>query len=427
MTPAIPSGPDPKQLRAVYTFGIFSMALIDVFVFLIPIYAGITLGMSDTEIGTLVGARSFFSLFLSIHSGVLMDRFGVRRVTLIFMGVVILCAPLFPLMTSFYGLLLLQMISGFAISIGWSGAQTLIARVAEGDAEYIGRFSSFARIGTTVAPVIAGSLFDFGGAWVAYGFGMLWAVFAFGALWLVPEPDIATAHGENSTGDAGSLAIQQEKVPFRLSDALPRLSDYTASFAMFAIPAIAFTAVAMLVRNSSYGIQTSVYVTYVQEIGFTATMIGLLFAAIEMAAGAGSWFSGRIMRRFEATRVLVLTTVVTIGLVCATPLLSSLTSAFWAIFAILVIAQMLRGATQGISQPILFAVQAKSVGRHQQGAVVGLRQTMNRLGGITIPPLIGFLSDTYGREQSFYVMGAILLAVCAGLALCARRVPRISG
>ncbi|MDA0653557.1 MAG: MFS transporter, partial [Proteobacteria bacterium] len=387
MTPTIPTGPDPKQLRAVYTFGIFSMALIDVFVFLIPIYAGITLGMSDTEIGTLVGARSFFSLFLSIHGGALMDRFGVRRVTLIFVGIVVVCAPLFPLMTSFYGLLILQMFSGFAISIGWSGAQTLIARVAEGDAEYIGRFSSFARIGTTIAPVIAGFLFDLGGAWLAYGFGALWAAFAFGSLWIAPEPDIATAHASIHPDERGA---KQEIEPFRLADALPRLSDYTASIAMFAIPAVAFTAVAMLVRNSSYGIQTSVYVTYVQEIGFTATMIGLLFAAIELTAGVGSWFSGRVMRRFEATRVHVLTTVVTICLVCATPLLGGLTSAFWAIFAILVIAQMLRGATQGISQPILFAVQAKSVGRHQQGAVVGLRQTMNRLGGITIPPLIGF-------------------------------------
>jgi fucose permease len=52
---------------------------------------------------------------------------------------------------------------------------------------------------------------------------------------------------------------------------------------------------------------------------------------------------------------------------------------------------------------------------------------MNRLGGITIPPLIGFLSDTYGREQSFYTMGAILLTVCFGLALYARRVPPIRG
>ena len=146
MSSPIQPGPDPTALRTAYTFGIFSMALIDVFVFLIPVYAGISLGMSDGQIGTLVGARSFISFFLSIHAGVLMDRFGVRRITLIFTGIVVVCAPLFPLMTTFQSLLLLQVISGFAISMAWSGGQTLIARIAEGDAEYIGRFSSFARM-----------------------------------------------------------------------------------------------------------------------------------------------------------------------------------------------------------------------------------------------------------------------------------------
>lgn len=408
MTSAAAARPDPAHLRAAYTFGVFGMALIDVFVFLIPVYAGITLGMEDSEIGMLVGARSVLSLFLAIHSGVLMDRFGVRRVTLIFIGIVVVCAPLFPLMTSFQGLLLLQIISGFAISMGWSGAQTLIARVAEGDAEYIGRFSSFARIGTTIAPVIAGFLFDLGGAWLAYGFAMLWAVCAFAALWLAPEPDV---------GRTGQ--------PFRIPDALPRLSDYAASIAMFAIPAIAFTGAAMLVRNSTYGIQTSVYVTYVKDIGFTATMIGTLFAAIEVAAGLGAWFSGRIMRRFDPCRVLVVTTVATVCLICATPLLSGISAIFWATFAILAVAQIARGVTQGVSQPILLAVQAKSVGRHRQGAVVGLRQTINRLGGLTVPPLIGFLSDSYGREIGFYSMGALLLTVCFGLALYARRVPPV--
>jgi MFS family permease len=412
--------PDPKNLRAVYAFGIFSMALIDVFVFLIPVYAGQSLGMSDGEIGTLVGARSIVSLFLSIHGGTLMDRFGVRRVTLFFIGVVMLCGPLFPLMTTFGALLVLQAISGFAISMGWSGAQTLIARISEGEAEYIGRFSSFARIGTTAAPVIAGLLFDFGGAVLAYGFGTFWAICAFAALWFSPEPKIESA--PDATPDTSD-----ETEKFRLLDIVPRLSDYTASFALMAIPAVAFTAIAMLIRNSSYGIQTSVYMTYAQGIGFTATKIGLLFAAIEISAGVGSWFSGRTMRRFDARHILIWSTMATVTLVCATPLFGSLSPSLWGIFIILIVAQMVRGMIQGISQPILFSVQAKSVGRHQQGSVVGLRQTMNRLGGVTIPPLIGLASDAYGREESFYIAGAALLTVCVLLGLYATRVPRIPG
>ncbi len=86
-------------------------------------------------------------------------------------------------------------------------------------------------------------------------------------------------------------------------DIMPKLSDYTATFALMAIPAVAFTAMLpCLIRNSTYGIQTTVYVTYAQDAGLTATKIGLLFAAIEMAGAIGSWYSGRIMRRFRSNQ-----------------------------------------------------------------------------------------------------------------------------
>src|SRR5277367_4542202 len=49
------------------------------------------------------------------------------------------------------------------------------------------------------------------------------------------------------------------------------------------------------------------------------------------------------------------------------------------IFALLFMAQALRGWLQGVVQPMMFSVQAKAVGPHRQGSVVGLRQTMNRL------------------------------------------------
>jgi MFS family permease len=207
---------------------------------------------------------------------------------------------------------------------------------------------------------------------------------------------------------------------------MPKLSDYTATFALMAIPAVAFTAMAMLVRNSTYGIQTTVYVTYAQDAGLTATKIGLLFAAIEMAGAIGSWYSGRIMRHFDPIRVLVVTTFITVSLVSATPLLGGLGSTTWGIFGFLLIGQLFRGMTQGVSQPILFSVQAISVTRDQQGTVVGLRQTMNRFGGIIIPPIIGFTSDFYGREESFYIVGGGLLVMLLALAIYARSVPRIA-
>ena len=58
-------------------------------------------------------------------------------------------APVFPLLPWFWPLLLLQIVNGGALQFAWSGSQTFIAQLSEGEAEYLGRFSFFARIGTT--------------------------------------------------------------------------------------------------------------------------------------------------------------------------------------------------------------------------------------------------------------------------------------
>src|SRR5436305_6250544 len=159
----------------LYVVGLFSMGYVDFYIFLIPLY-GLSLGMSASEIGLLVGGRSLLAVFLSIHVGVLMDRLGTRRVTLFFVWTGICLAPVFPLVPWFWPLLLLQIVNGGALSFAWSGSQTLITLLAEGDAGYIGRFSFFARIGTSVATIIVGATWDLSGAWPAYLIGAVWGV-----------------------------------------------------------------------------------------------------------------------------------------------------------------------------------------------------------------------------------------------------------
>src|ERR1700748_2045365 len=132
-------------LTSLYVAGPFSMGYVDFYTFLIPIYA-LSLGFDASEIGILVGARSIVAMFLSIHIGVLMDRFGTRKVTLFFVWASIVLAPLFPLVPWFWSLLALQLVNGAAVSFAWSGAQTLIAQLAIGEGVYHGRVTFFARL-----------------------------------------------------------------------------------------------------------------------------------------------------------------------------------------------------------------------------------------------------------------------------------------
>jgi MFS family permease len=366
----------PATLRkpaAVYATGLLGMGYSDLYIFLIPIY-GLSLGMSASEIGALAGGRHLLAVFLSIHVGVLMDRFGTRRVTLFFVWTAIVLAPVFPLVPWFWSLMLLQIVNGGALSFAWSGSQTLIAQLTDGDAEHIGRFNFFARIGTTIAPIIVGAVWDAGGAWPAYLIGVAWGMLLTLALLRAPE-----AEGAQGRGSRGA-------VRFRLRDTLPRLSDYIACLSLIAIPAVAMTMVIFFLRNATNGVQFSLYVVYLHGINLTGTTIGILFSAIEVTSALGSLLAGRAMRLGDPQRTMLSGTVLSILLVCATPFLGG-------IFALLLLAQIARGWLQGVVQPMMFSLQARAVGRYRQGAIVGLRQTMNRISSIVIPPVMGVIAD----------------------------------
>jgi MFS family permease len=391
---------------SLYIAGPFAQGYTEVYNFLIPLY-GLSLGMSASKIGMLVGARSLLAVFLSIHIGVLMDRLGTRRVTLFFVWTAMALAPVFPLLRSFWPLLLLQIVNGGALQFAWSGSQTLIAQLAEGEAEYLGRFSFFARFGTTAAPMIAGATWDFGGAWPSYALGFAWGVALTVALLRAPEAQVAAGQGRDP----------YRRVRFRFSDVLPRLPDYVRCFALMAIPAVATTMAIIFLRTATNGVQSSLYVVYMRGVGLTGTSIGILFAAVEITSGLGSLFAGRAMGLGDPQRTMLSGTVLSILLICVTPFTGG-------IFTLLFMAQALRGWLQGVVQPMMFSVQAKAVGPHRQGSVVGLRQTMNRLAAIVIPPTMGAIADHWGAGESFVILGTVLIVLCAPVTLITRRAAR---
>ena len=399
------TGPS-RPPTSIYIAGLFAMGYTEFYTFLIPLY-GLSLGMRAGEIGMLVGGRSLLAVFLSIHVGVLMDRFGTRRVALFFVWTAMVLAPLFPLLPWFWPLLMLQVVNGAALNFAWSGSQTLIAQLAEGEAEYIGRFSFFARLGTTLTPMISGVAWDWGGAWPAYMLGAAGGAVLTIALLRAPEAEIAGADGR----------APRRPTSFRARDVLPRLPDYVRCFALMAIPAVATTMAIIFLRTATNGVQSSLYVVYLKGVGLTGTSIGILFAAIEVMSGFGSLFAGRVSRLGDPQRTMLSGTVLSIVLICLTPFLGG-------IFLLLFLAQAARGWLQGVVQPMMFSVQAKAVGRYRQGSVVGLRQTMNRLAAIVIPPVMGMIANRWGAGESFVILGSLMLLLSIPVALITRRAAR---
>src|SRR6202162_5788583 len=222
---------------------------------------------------------------------------------------------------------------------------------------------------------------------------------------------------EINPGDRDGAAGGPPAVRFRLRDTVPRLSDYIACFSLMAIPAVAMTMAIFFLRNATNGVQFSLYVVSLEEIGLTGTTIGILFSAIEVTSALGSLFAGRAMRLGDPQRTMLSGTVLSILLICGTPFLGG-------IFVLLLLAQIARGWLQGVVQPMMFSVQAKAVGRYRQGAVVGLRQTMNRLAAILIPPVMGLIADWWGATLSFVVLGIFLVLLCLPIVWITRRAAR---
>jgi MFS family permease len=379
------------------------MGLMDFFVLLVPLWA-ISINATATEIGLLVGARSLLPLLFAIHGGALMDRLGVRQVMLVTVAVVCLLAPAYPAMHWFPTLLALQLVNGMGTTYAWIGAQTQIAQVTGGDTTHIGRFSFAGRIGTFTAPIIGGALWDFTGPWISFLSISVWCILLLICIWMVPR------------WEEGGRESPQPRAALRLRDMLPRASDYVQAIALLGIPMVAMTVLINFLRNTTSSVQGSFYVTYLDEIGLTGTAIGILIAAVEAASGLSSLGSAFYLRFVKAHWLIIGLSATAIALIAITPLLGGL-------FAVLLIAQVLRGGAQGLIQPILFSLQAKSVPLTAQGSVVGLRVTVNRLSSVTVPPLMGVAADLAGLQASLLIVGGTLLAIVAVVAHWVKRSP----
>ena len=408
MSAAAAPTPPKRALAMAYCGGGLSMGLMDTLIFVVPLWA-LMLGASATEVGLLVGARSVLPFLFAIQSGVLMDRFGARRIMAVVTIAMIVLSPLYPALPWIPAMMVIQMFTGLASTIVWVGAQTVIAQICGGDAGTLGRFNFASRIGTFTAPIVMGLLWDFTNPWLTFGFVSLWSAALLAIIRASTDP-------KTSGTDDGTEVKSPEAPPtadIRLADFIPRPADYTRTFALLAIPAIAISVTANLLRNTTSGVQGSIYVVYLDEIGLTGTLIGILFSAIEGASAIGSLLAGRAAQRFSAYFLMVVTTGIAIVLINITPLLGG-------VFALLIAAQIARGIVQGINQPVLFSIQARAAGPRRQGAMVALRVTVNRLVSIVLPPILGIIADAAGIEVSFYVLGLVLVAATMGLWIAVR-------
>ena len=397
--PTAPTSGAPVTLTrrvawSTHATGFFCDSYTELFTLIVPLW-GVYLQMTPLEIGILVSARSFLPFFLAIHGGVLIDRFGTRRMMIIVSAVCVVVPPLFPVMPLLPLMMILQTAGGLAGTWAWVGAQTQAIQVSNADTAFISRFSFFARAGAMSGPVILGVIWDVLGPTISFLIAAAW-----GGVFLVTSLLIP------ATGSAKAEASGR----FRIGDLAPRLSDYVGAVALMAIPAVAFVVCGSFVRASSANIQNSFYVVYLNEINFPGTLIGTLIALTQAAAGIGTLAGGPIEKLLKPQTAFLITVFLSVIFITITPLLGG-------IFILLAIVVVLRGFFQGVSQPIMFTYLSRAVGMNEQATSIGLRTTVNRLAALILPVVMGAVAETWGVGPSFLIMGGALLALLGGVVL----------
>jgi MFS family permease len=365
----------------------------------VPLWV-VTLDPSAILIGFALGARHLPSLFLSIPSGALMDRMGVRRVVMAtaLLGVVV--PPLYPALPSVSVVIVLQMIFGYVTTISWLGVQTLVGQITKGDPVHAGRLTIANQLGNLTVPPVIGMIWDYLGPWEAFLSMSLFEGLLL--LFAMRMPDITRAVTPGKSG-----------APAR--DWKPRFSDYTDAFKLLGIPAVLLVVLISVLDNCSGAINQSFYVVYLESFGLSGTLIGVLFAVSSLMSITGSLMAGPIGRRVNHHWLLLVMIGSGIMLLVITPLLG--------FYSLLLLAAGAKGLFQGVAHPFVLSVMSRSVGPEAQGKAIGLRTTGNRIVGAVVPVLMGFIAEGAGVGNSFLIMGVVFAAFIVAIAVYILRTP----
>jgi MFS family permease len=393
------SGDQARLARATLWVGFFTNGVWDMLSVAVPLYAG-AVGLSAADIGFVVAARSVLPTALSIHGGILMDHWGTRRVLLWVAIACVLLPLLYPLAGWFVPLVVLQLGLGLASSLGMAAAQTWSLQTSH-DVATLARFSLVSRIGTFLGPLMIGAIWDYFGAWAGFATIAVWGAGIVAATALAPDR-------------AGHEAASRDATKRRkIAALLPQWHPHKRALALSAIPAVAFVLAVSFFRNAPGAVQSSLYVVYLGEVGLTGTLIGALVSLCELSGVLGSLAAAPLERLMRPQMLVVACIAVSILAISLTPLLAFS-------FGLLVIAAAMRGAAQGLSQPVMYSLLGRSVPPDAHGASVGVRNAVTRLASIITPAIMGVGAEAYGIANSFYFVGAVLLVGTAALGIAAR-------
>lgn len=400
-----------------YSTAFVNIGILPMIQLLVPLWCLLSLGMSATMIGIAAGARSFLAVIFSIHSGAMLDRFGVRRV-MVFCAItsvaLALLYPLVPVVSSvlaiqFTLVVILQLLTGFLHTIGWIGSQTQIGQLTRGSPKHMGRFTAVTNVASFFTPPIVGWAWDLGqassigGAWPAFAVIGIFNVILWISVSLMPIPESVNVTVGRPT----------------LRSLLPSLVDYREAFRLFLLPTVAFVVCASFLMNGLIQVRMNFLGLYMEAVGYEGRIIGLISGFAFLIAGITALPTGWARRHMAPYWIVIVMFVLVATGNGIVPLFTGIPG--------LTFTTILFGCGVGMGMAFILMLLSRSVPVEQFGLSVGLRTTGNRFGATVVPPIAGFAIDLAGGDvgAGFYVMSLLFSLGAIGITILALRSPSI--
>lgn len=363
-----------------------------------------TYGLSPAASALLLAAPGLATLAVSLPAGLLADRLGARRMTVVASALMCL-AGLAQATPSYPVLLIGRLAFGLAFGIVWTTGVAWMARAGDGEnTPHLGAVSTSAAVGMVAGPALGGALAD---AWgVGAPFLILGSLTALltAALWRQPG-----ARGVVAAPTRGSLMALARLAPRR--------------------PGVVAGALALAIGGGASGVAQLLVPLQLHAAGFSAAATGGAFSA---AAGLYIVVSAIVVRL--GARAVTLRVAALAALLLAVALLpASLDAQALVIIGALIVSTGSRAVVSTVAYPLATEAAAAGVGPlvHDEdtgapspvalgdGAVIGLLNGTWALGIVVTPLIAGALDQSAGAGVAY--LSAVVPGALAAMWLLRRR------
>jgi MFS transporter, DHA1 family, tetracycline resistance protein len=384
----LPAGSNAKPTRNKALLPIFLVVAVDVlgltFVLpLLPFYAE-RYGATPQTVGFLVTAFALCQLLAGPVLGQLSDRYGRRRLLIVSQVGTLIGFLILGVANSLFLVFLSRIIDGITAG-NLSLAQAYISDVTEPKdrAKSFGIIGIAFGLGFLIGPAVSGFLAGYSYRYPVYLASFLSFTSIMATTFYLPE--VKPGHLQTPNPNANSSSSPAAPGGKRLSlfswgqyvkyFKTPVLGGLLLEFMMFMLGFSIFISGFALFAERRFTLHGMPFGP--REVGYLYAFSGFMGLIVQ------GGLLGRLVKRF-GERKLVMTGFLSMSFGYAL-----LSGVHW-IPAIL-IASAFGSFGTGVLRPALTSLITQSVGRHEQGLVLGLNQSLNSVAQIVAPVLSGFL------------------------------------